>query len=271
MTALHRDRIATARTFLFVPGHRPGRFDKAIAAGADVVILDLEDAVASADKPAARENVRQWLSAGGAAMVRVNAADTEYHLADIEMAASVGAPVMIAKAESVEVLNAISARGLPLVPLIETPRGVVDATAICGVDAVVRPAFGHIDLSRALGVDPSNRPAMLFARSALVMAAAASFCASPIDGVTLAFDDPSRLTDDINYARSLGLTAKLCIHPRQVQIADRSMNPSEGEIAWASKVVAAARVDGAVTSLDGVMIDAPVVSRARSILESVQR
>ncbi|RSM75576.1 CoA ester lyase [Amycolatopsis sp. WAC 01375] len=258
--------LAGAKTFLFVPGHRPDRFAKAAASGADVVILDLEDAVAPDRKEAAREHVRTWLADGHQAVVRLNAAGTGWYHEDV---ASVGRAlaVMLPKAEDRAEIDSLAGRlpGVPILPLVETAAGIANALAVCAADAVVRPAFGSVDLAAQLGVDHRSHEALRYARSALVIAAAAAGGAAPIDGVTTALDDEAALAADLDHAKTLGFTGKLCVHPRQVAAANRGLAPSESEIEWARGVVALAG-DGSVAVADGQMVDRPIEARARAIL-----
>ncbi|MGW6791563.1 HpcH/HpaI aldolase/citrate lyase family protein [Streptomyces chartreusis] len=266
------DEIATARSFLFVPGDRPERFDKAVASGADVVLLDLEDAVAPEHKPAARDHVRAWLEAGNHAAVRINGTDTPWFDDDLAMVGGRAHTVMLPKAADPTTIGAL-ARALPggtgLIPLIETAVGVVGATAVCAAPGVIRPAFGSVDLAAELGVDPSSFEALSVARSALVLAAAATGRAAPIDGVTLALADDAVLHTDIDRAAAFGCTAKLCIHPRQVPAANDGFAPTLDDIAWARQITASA-ADGSVTVHDGQMIDRPVLLRAHNILSRVR-
>lgn len=264
--------IADARSFLFVPGSRPERFGKAAAAGADVVVIDLEDAVSPADKVAAREHAAAWLAAGNEAVVRINAADTDWHADDVAMIAGQGAAVMPAKASEPAQLASIAAQSkAPVIPLIETARGVLAAQEISAVGGVVRVAFGAIDLAAELSVSPDDREALLAARSALVLAAAAAGIAAPIDGVTTALRDPSVLIDDVTYARRIGLTGKLCIHPAQIDDVHRACAPPATDVAWARAVLDADDGSGSAVAVDGHMIDAPVLTRARRILALADR
>ncbi|GAA3525113.1 CoA ester lyase [Amycolatopsis ultiminotia] len=260
-----------ARTFLFVPGNRPDRFAKALAAGADAVIVDLEDAVGAADKAVAREHVRAWLEAGHEAVVRINAAGTPWHEADLEAVAGRARAVMVPKAEDPAALAELASSlpaGTAVLPLIETAVGIAQARQVCAAEAVVRPAFGSVDLALQLGVDHRAREALCHARSALVLAAAAAGCGAPIDGVTTAVDDPAVLADDLRHAAGLGFTGKLCVHPRQIAPGNAAFTPADEQIAWAHAVLAAAE-DGSVTTLHGEMIDRPVVARAQAILARV--
>ncbi|WP_030608554.1 HpcH/HpaI aldolase/citrate lyase family protein [Streptomyces sclerotialus] len=257
--------LAAARSLLFVPGHRSDRYAKAAAAGADGVVVDLEDAVAPDAKDAARDAVAEWLAGGARAVVRINAPGTEWYAADLAMAAAHGAPVMLPKAEDPAALESAAARtgGGPLLALVETAAGVENAAALCRVPGVVRAAFGSIDLAAQLGVDPDDRPALAYARSRLVCASAAAGLAPPLDGVTtgLAADGPP--ASDVAYARRLGFGGKLCIHPRQLGAVHEGFTPSAAEREWAHRVLAA---EGPVAVVDGRMVDRPVLERARRIL-----
>lgn len=260
--------LANARSFLFVPANRPDRFSKAATAGADVVILDLEDAVSSSEKELARQQASAWLADEHAAVVRINAANTQWHLDDLRMLAQYPTAVMLPKAEQLRSLRAVSSAtgGLPVIPLVETAAGILALATICRAPLVARVAFGSIDLATQLGVDPDDRDALLHARSALVMASAASGLAPPIDGVTTVISDLRRVADDSRYSRRLGMTAKLCIHPSQIAAVHQSFAPTSEERAWARRIVDATTVATSAIAVDGAMVDLPVIERARRIL-----
>lgn len=261
--------LATATSLLFVPGHRPDRFAKAAAAGAGAIILDLEDAVAPEDKDAAREHVAAWLADDGRGIVRINAPGTAWYAEDLKAVA--GHPVMLPKAETADQVAAVAAalgRDPAVLPLIETAAGILAAAQILAATGVVRAAFGSIDLSVGLGVDPQDRTALLFARSQLVLASAAAGVAGPVDGVTTDVTDDTRLADDARHGAALGFTGKLCIHPRQLAVVHEAFRPSDDELCWARRVVEAFSNAG-VSTLDGKMIDKPVVDRARRMLARV--
>ncbi|MFJ3804654.1 HpcH/HpaI aldolase/citrate lyase family protein [Streptomyces sp. NPDC090088] len=260
------DPIATARSLLFVPGSRPDRFDKAASAGADLVIIDLEDAVAPEDKDGARGHAAAWLALGNRAVVRVNPPGTRWSETDLRMAAEHGCPVMVPKAEDPAVLAGISARTggrCGILPLLETALGIERAREVCAVPGVVRAAFGNVDLATQLGVAHDDHQALLHARSQLVLAAAAAGGCAPVDGVTTAVRDPDALRTDIAHARRLGFTGKLCIHPDQLPAVAEGFAPTEGELRWARAVLGAAE---SVTTVDGHMVDKPVLERARRVL-----
>ncbi len=264
---------AHARSLLFVPGDRPERFDKALATGSDCVIIDLEDAVAAESKRAALANAIGWLRGGGRAVVRINAFGTSWHEHEIEALASTDAIVMLPKAESPDVLGAVADRlgDMRLIALVETALGVRDVDALASVQGVSRLALGNVDLAAELGTDPASHAALAYARGRMVMASAAARIAPPVDGVTTWLDAPERLAVDLSVARELGFGGKLCIHPRQVKAVNEALRPSEDEIAWAEKVVAASSSTSGVGVLDGLMIDPPVVSRAEGILVQADR
>ncbi|MCD2196071.1 CoA ester lyase [Actinomycetospora endophytica] len=264
------DQLSAASTFLFVPAARPDRFDKAVASGADVVVLDLEDAVAPEGKVGAREQVASWLGSGGAGgpcvvAVRVNGVGTPWHDDDVATARTHGVPVMLPKAESAACPPGLAAAGVPVVALIETAVGVQGAAEVARWPEVVRLAFGTVDFAAELGLDHSDRDALSYARSVLALASAAAGLVAPVDGVTVAVRDADRLTDDCRHALARGFTAKLCIHPSQVPAAAAALAPDAETVRWARAVVEAA-AGGAVAVLDGALVDKPVVDRARSLL-----
>jgi citrate lyase subunit beta/citryl-CoA lyase len=238
--------IATARTFLVVPGDRPDRFGKAAASGADAVVLDLEDAVSPHHKSDARQHVSRWLGRRNQSIVRINADGTRWHGEDVAMIArhpGTVTAVMVPKAEDPGQLEALSLRlpaGVSVIPLIETAAGVVRAPAVCAVTGVVRPLFGSLDLAAQLGIDHQAHTGLRHAHSALVLAAAASGCAAPVDGVTTSLADDTLLRADLDHAVTLGFTGKLCIHPRQVALANQRLSPSDADVRWAREVIVTA-------------------------------
>ncbi len=267
------------RTYLFVPGDRPERFAKALASGADAVVVDLEDAVAPAAKDAARDAVAGWLGAladdeRARVVVRINDASTPWFEADLGMAANArAAALMLPKAERVETITQLHARAprAALLALVETARGVLAAEALAGAPGVQRLVFGTLDF--ALDLDLSGDPAGFdFAASRLALASRAAGIASPVAGVTTVIDDEPALLADLARMHAHGFGAKLCIHPKQVAPIHAALRPSAGELAWARRVLQAA--DGAhsadatrgAVQIDGRMIDKPVIERARRLL-----
>lgn len=259
---------------LFVPADRPERFAKAAAAGADAVILDLEDAVAASAKEAARAGLEAAIAASGPRdvplLLRINAAGTPWHERDIHAARHLPlAAVMLPKAESGEtVKQAAEATGLPVIALIETAAGLARTGEIA--QCAARLAFGSIDFAADLGC-AHERDALLFARSRLVLAARLAGKAAPIDGVTAAIRDEALVEDDARHAVALGFGGKLLIHPAQVVPARRGFRPTEADAAWARAVLDSARTGGAAVAVDGAMVDAPVLARARRILQRLEK
>jgi citrate lyase subunit beta / citryl-CoA lyase len=254
------------RSYLFVPGNRPERFDKALASGADAVIIDLEDAVPPDQKSATRANVAAWLSAARPIVLRINAAETPWFRDDVALCCSAGvAAVMLAKTERAEDLAALGAR-TPLIPLIESAAGFDAVRAIAAAPNVQRLAFGAIDLQLDLNMRAGFDELMVF-RSQLVLVSKLAGLQAPIDSPSTAIDDAHEVEREAQAARRLGFGAKLCIHPRQLAAVNRSFSPSAAEIAWAQQVVATAtQSGGAAVALDGKMIDKPVILRAQAIL-----
>ena len=274
------ETASAAATWLFVPGDRPERFGKAATSGADVVVLDLEDAVAPGAKNAARDHVATWMAqAASPCAVRVNAVGTPWHDSDLATLAALEGGrtvlVMVPKAENPDsiqsVVNALPV-GSAVVALVETALGVMQASDIARVPGVARLAFGSYDLAAQLGVDPEHGPALAAARSALVLASAIGGLEGPIDGVTGDIHDAVQLTEDISKSCALGFAGKLCVHPRQVAPAEAALAPTPEHVIWAERVLAAAAAsDGAVVLLEDRMVDAPVVARARRIVDRINR
>ncbi|PVB60628.1 CoA ester lyase [Labrenzia sp. 011] len=255
--------LETLRAPLFVPGNRPERFAKAAASGACAVILDLEDAVAAEDKAAARAALACDFTQLPV-LVRINPDSTPWYEDDLKAAAAMpfGA-VMLPKAESPDAVARIARlTGHPVVALIETARGLAAAREIAACPDTVRLAFGSIDFCADIGCE-HERETLRPVRLDLVIASRLAGIAAPIDGVTADLSDPAITEDDSRHARSLGMTGKLCIHPKQVAPIRAGFAPSEAEKDWARRVLASG--DGAI-AVDGAMVDEPVRLRARAIL-----
>jgi citrate lyase subunit beta/citryl-CoA lyase len=260
---------AIQRSFLFVPGTRPERFAKACDSGADAVILDLEDAVPPADKAAARQAVADWVTPQRAVFVRINGVDTEWFGDDCALARLPGvAGIMLPKAERAQDIAALRAAGARAVlPLIETAPGFEHAKELARCEGVQRLAFGSIDFQLDLGIRGEDDELLLF-RSGLVLASRLARLPAPVDGVSTAIDDAAAVTADAARARRLGFGAKLCIHPKQVPLVNAAFRPSEDEVRWARRILAAAEAaGGAAVSVDGKMVDKPVILRAQAIVE----
>lgn len=261
----------TPRSYLFVPADRPERLPKALAAGADAVIVDLEDAVAPEAKHRARDALADWLASPAAApvLVRLNAVQTAWFDDDLHACLHpLVRGLVVPKAEDPTVLMDIAAKaaGRALLPLIESAAGFDAVRPLAASRGVTRLVFGSIDFQADLGIEGDD-DALLFFRSQLVLASRLAQLDAPVDGVTTALGDDEAVTRDTARARRLGFGAKLCIHPKQVAAVNRGFLPSAEELDWARRVLAAAEASGsAAVAVDGRMVDAPVLLRARRLL-----
>lgn len=262
-------------TYLFVPGNRPERFAKAFFSGADRVIVDLEDAVAPSDKAAARAALGGWLAtldemALEAVVVRINDARSPWFQTDLQWLSDQPlSEVMLPKCESSSQIEAVLAHLSPggrVLPLIETARGVMELASIAATPRVSRLAFGSIDYQLDLDL-PGPGFTLDYAASAIAMASRVAELPLPVAGVTPDLD-AEPLVSDWLHARSLGFGAKLCIHPKQVEVVRKALIPAAEAVAWARSVVDAWAVRGSagVVQVDGKMIDKPVLLRAQRIL-----
>ena len=272
--------IASAITFLFVPGNRPDRMAKALASGAGAVIVDWEDAVAPADKIAVREQFAQaWPSVPPAdrarLLLRINAAGTPWHAGDVAALPALAAQglttVVVPKAESAAALAPVAAalgEGSALLPLIESAPGLDAVRQIAHAPQVARLLFGHLDFQADVGMTCGpGEEELVPVRLHVVLASRLAGLAPPVDGVTTETQDLALVQAHAARALRGGFGGKLCIHPAQVAAVHAAFAPSPAQAAWARRVVGgfeAAR--GGVFSLDGRMVDAPIVKLAQQTL-----
>lgn len=264
----------SARTYLFVPGNRPERFAKALASGADRVVLDLEDAVAADAKAYARNAIADWAATAAnldRIVVRINDAESAAFAEDLKLLRDAGIGcAMLPKAESPEHITAVRAvlPDMQVLALIESARGVAHADAVAASKNVHRLVFGTLDFALDLDLDIGEQSeALVYAASRLAIASRLADLASPVAGVTPQLDDEARLLADLGWARRFGFGAKLCIHPRQVASIHAALAPSAQELDWARRVLAAEADSPGAAKLDGRMIDRPVVLQARRTLQ----
>lgn len=262
--------VTLPRSYLFVPGNRPERFDKARAAGADAVILDLEDAVQPDEKPVARAAVLEAADPARPAWVRINGSDTGWFADDV--AALAGHPgvagIVLPKAESQEQVSAVLARAhaaLTVLPIVETARGFANLAALCAATRVGRIVFGTLDFQVDLGIDGDGEELHFF-RSQLVLASRLANIGAPVDGVSTSITDLDGIEADARRGRRFGFGGKLCIHPKQIEAVHRAYAWTEAEQAWAARVLEAVDTSrGAAVAVDGKMVDLPVILKARRI------
>ena len=275
------------RSLLFVPGNRPDRMEKGLRAGADALILDLEDAVAPAAKPEARRAVAAFVAAnpGANLWVRINpidGAEAEKDLEAVVQARPDG--IVLPKAEGGASVNALAQRltalgnatAKILAIATETPAAIFQLGSYGGAKRLAGLTWGAEDLPAAIGASTSREedgrytPPYELARSLCLFGAAAAGVA-PIETVYPAFRDEEGLRAYAARARRDGFTGMMAIHPAQVEVINAAFTPSDAEVEHARAVVAAfeANPGAGALSLDGRMIDRPHLVQAHRILASI--
>jgi citrate lyase subunit beta/citryl-CoA lyase len=260
--------------WLFCPGDRPDRYQKALDR-ADLVIIDLEDAVSPAGKPAARAALMGQPLDPGRVVVRVNAASSGEQAADLAALAQTDyRTVMLAKAEQPAELAALSQWAV--VALIETPLGVLNAAGLAADPGVCGLMWGAEDLVAAMGGRSSRRPDGRYrdvarqARSTVLLAAHAHRRMA-VDSVYLELADRHGLAVEAADAAASGFHHKACVHPDQAEVVRAAFAPSAELVAWAPRVLPAGPAAGGVSSVDGQMVDAPLRRQAEQILAAARR
>ncbi|MCH9730847.1 MAG: CoA ester lyase [Actinomycetia bacterium] len=254
-----------ARSWLLINGAHHERFQSATDSRADIVVLDIEDAVAPKDKATARGNVTEWLAAGNSDWVRVNGFGTQWWADDLEMLA--GKPVggvMLAMVESVDHVTETAKRlpGVPIVALVETARGLERITEIASAKGTFRLAFGIGDFRRdtGFGDDPTT---LAYARSRFTIAAKAAHLPSAIDGPTVG-SSALKLSEATAVSVEFGMTGKICLTPDQCPTINEGLSPSVEEIGWAKEFFVEFKRDGGEIRNGS---DLPRIARAKKILE----
>ncbi|MGF3056216.1 HpcH/HpaI aldolase/citrate lyase family protein [Microbacterium sp. YY-01] len=266
--------FAAGPALLFCPADRPERYRKA-AERADGVILDLEDAVSADSKPQAREFLTDASNTSeldpARVVVRINPVDSAEHEHDLRaLTRTPFRTIMVAKAQHPESLAELPA-GYNVIALCETARGVVEAERIAALDRVVALMWGAEDLVASLGgtssrtADGSYRDIARSARSR-VLTAAGAYGKAAIDAVHVDIADRDGLRAEAEDAIASGFSATACIHPSQVETIRAAYRPTNDQLDWATRVLAAAVGERGVFSFDGHMVDEPVLLHARSIL-----
>lgn len=260
----------SARSYLYVPADRPEMLAKAAERGADALIVDLEDAVAPSRKAEARRILADFLPCPIETWVRVN---SHPDLLSEDVAAADGADgILLAKAETESLSQALSLTSLPLTLLVETASGLLAAAELAAADRVVRLAIGEADLGAELGVTLGDDGAeMLYARSQLVVASAAARIDAPMGPVLTDFRDHDSLRRSSEALVRLGFGSRPAIHPAQVHIINESFTPTPEQVADARGLIeafeAALATGAGVGAADGVMFDEAVVRQARRVLD----
>lgn len=260
-------------SLLFVPGSRPDRFAKAKASGAGLTVIDLEDAVPSPQKQAARDAALavEGIDAAGWA-IRINPVASGAGIADLA-ALGTGAILpghlllpMVEDARDIEITRAaLGEHCPPLIAMIESPRGLRHALVIAQQPGLAAMMFGGVDFAAKLGVPMAWEP-LLAARQQLVLACAEAGLAL-IDVPYLDLNDTDGLASECRAARAIGIVAKAAIHPAQVPVIEREFSPSDAELAEAEEALEAfAKAGGGVIRHKGRMLEAPIIQSYRAVL-----
>jgi (S)-citramalyl-CoA lyase len=270
--------LASARSLLFVPGDRPERFPKALASGADAVILDLENAVAPEAKLTARAAIKTFLDTNptGSILVRVNAADAPEYEADLALCSHPAtAAVVLPKASTAAAVERAAAQtGKPIWCIVETARGVSAIQDLAHAKGTARLLLGIIDLELDLDLIHGSPGANLMldqARFAMVLASRAAKLPAPIDGPIADFKNTDILARAARHARQSGFGGMLCIHPSQTAAVNAAFTPTADELAWAARILAAAVNQAGAFQFEGEMVDAPILARAHRLLERASK
>ncbi|HXH52929.1 MAG TPA: CoA ester lyase [Sphingomicrobium sp.] len=265
--------LRSVRSALFLPASNPRAVARAREAGADLVILDLEDAVKVAEKDFARQAVVEALAEPWAVpvAVRLNAAASEWYEADVE-AVCLASPdaVVLPKVEEPMLVERVAQRiGFPVLAMIETPAGVLAAPAIARAAGLTGLIAGTNDLAASLNVPAeSRRSSMSVALQTIVLAARAAGVAA-IDGVYNRLDDSEGLEHECREGRRLGFDGKSLIHPGQIEACNRAFSPSDEQIERAKRLIEA--FDGGAQRFEDEMIEAMHIDEARRVLDRAAR
>lgn len=263
--------LEDARSFLFVPGHRPELFSKAAMSGAHQIIFDLEDAVGASDKELARHHIVDWLS-HNPGIVRVNQTDTPLFENDIHALRDLpDRAVVLPKADPLSLHAFAKLRPhTPVIALVESVDGLLSVDGLARHPSVRRIAFGNIDFAADARM-PGTDAVLDQARFQISLHSRSANLPAPIDGVTLALDDAIQIAADVVRAKELGFGAKLCIHPRQIEHVNTGFRPSTADLVWARQIIAALDGShGAAVQLGGKMVDRPMIARAEALLAAAE-
>lgn len=272
--------MPTIRSFLFVPASRMDRVEKALATQADAIIIDLEDAVALAEKDRARQDLDAWLSHQKnleRIWVRINPLQTELGHTDINLLGRHSvAGWVLPKAENmtdISVLQQKKAMTSQIALLIESAIGVANARQLASQTDVSRLMFGTIDFQLDLNMKCDELETQLNTfRLELTLASTLAGIYPPVDGVTVSTSDEQLLQNSVQQAQQHGFSAKLCIHPNQVATVNQGFMPSAQEYDWAKRVIEGDQThQGAAFAVDGKMVDKPVIELAKRIINQYER
>ena len=281
------------RSFLFAPGNHSRKVEKVFQVGADVVILDLEDAVAIAEKAATRATVVAALKKEyrGLGYVRVNSLDTDFAWGDFPVVIGTWLDgIVLPKVETADQLqtadwiiaqlereSGMEVGSVDLLPIIETGLGLHNIEEITSAGTrVKRVSFGAGDFTRDMNlVWTGAEDELAYARSRIVLASRTAGIEPPIDTVFIDLKDQKNLKRSTKRALEFGFQGKLCIHPDQVSLVNDVFTPDEAEVNRAEKIIAAFKeaeeAGSASIQVDGYFVDYPIVEKAQRVLELTER
>lgn len=266
-----------SRSYLFVPGNTPSMLQNLDVFDSDAIIIDLEDSVTIFDKDAARFLVHNFLSkfrmTSPEIFVRINDVDSPYFLEDIEQLEPLeiqGYVLPKATPESVRLLQEQTNK--KIIPIIETPKSVLQMEHIAEKKQVIGLLLGAEDLTKEMGIERTlEGTELMYARSKMVMVCSA-YQIDSIDTPYTDKDNEEGIWIDCNHAKSFGFTSKSSIHPNHVSVINQTFSPSALDIKHAMRIIAKAdKEQKGAFSLDGKMIDVPVIERARKVLEKAKK
>lgn len=281
----------TPRSWLFVPATRTERFDKAANSGADAVIIDLEDAVESADKPQAREHIAEYVAQydkhkTDRAEVALKSGTTELwlrlnndahltedlvlcqSLAEHEVISGIVLP-KVTKASQVELV--FESLKLPVVAQIESAQGISQLEAIAQSEGLMALSYGRLDISNELDLTAGSQAEQDFfthLRIQIRLVSQAHNLTAPIESIYADFKNETAMKATAGYVSDLGFSGMLCIHPRQVNIANQAFKASDSQLAFATKVIEHYQKTGdSIFAIEGVMVDLPVILQCQRLLQ----
>lgn len=270
-------KFSNIKTWLFVPATRIDRVKKAFASGTDAVIIDLEDAVAEANKVQARKDLQVYYNSQDyqPIWVRINKAGSEEFFKDVVLCQKMPnlAGVLLAKAEQAsDIENAHNMTGLPVIALIETALGLYQIDSMAKSAGLLAFSYGFLDLCNDLQVHVGTAAADVIAnqiRYQLLLTSKVHQLLAPIDTVYTDFNDGKGLGQRVQLWSQMGMSGMLCIHPKQVATVKQSLQPTDADIEFARRVIEEYEQSGqAIFKIDGEMVDAPVIERCRQLLSS---
>lgn len=272
--------VHSSVSYLFVPGSREDRFEKAIGSGADRVIIDLEDAVSAEEKDQARRVVCDAIVRGltSPVLVRVNPADSQWFDDDLSALAHVAATgpghlagIVLPKLETTSAVDRArsaitSSPQFEVIGMIESAAGV-DALTPLASSGITQFAVGAVDLSVDLGTDIYS-PVLDLVYAQTVIASRIAGIAAPIGSPPLDIHAAASTETEARRLKSMGLAGQLCIHPAQIAAVHAGFAPTQEQVEWAQRVLAS---EGGAAQVDGQMVDKPVRERAERIVAQAER